>query len=302
MNVQLLLNHQINKSKWDACIKRSNHPLLTAQSWCLDAASPGWQALVANDYDAVMPLPILKKGPFAMMVQPMFVQQLGIFSNISLSQKQANEFYSKAKKKFLSLCLNQQNPTPEILNIKPLVNFILPLNLDYEDIRKGFSENCKRNIKKATILKHQFANKVTAKSFVEFSKNNAPYALTDKSWKTLEKIILEAEKNGCGFTLGLTNQKDQVIATAFFLKDEKRITFFSGTSSPEGIEKKAMFFIINHIIEKNCDNPIILDFEGSSVKNVARFYQSFGSITENYFIWEHPLTSALLKIRRLIKI
>lgn len=301
MSPQLLLHHQINKEKWDNCIRYSTHPLITAQSWYLDIASPEWVALIEDDYKIVMPLPLVKKSPFTLFLQPLFIQQLGIFSTTPLTQKQADFFYNKAKKHLLILNLNSQSALPRSLHIKPTLNYILPLSESYQNIRKKFTENCKRNIKKAAGFNNHSSQIITPHTFVEFSKKHAPFFLRKKNWTTLEKIIREAELRKCGFSFGVENNLKQLIAVAFFLKDKKRITFIFGVSSVEGLEKKSMFLILNHIIESNCGTQLTLDFEGSSIKNIARFYRGFGSIPEIYYIWGHPLMALLTTTIRFFK-
>lgn len=295
MSPQLLLHHQINKEKWDDCIRNSTHPRITAQSWYLDITSPEWIALMADDYKIVMPLPLVKKGPFTLFLQPLFNQQLGIFSTNPLTQNQAGFFYNKAKKHLLILNLNSQSVLPLSLHLKHALNYILPLSDSYQNTRRKFTENCKRNIKKTTGFNNHSSQIITSHTFVEFSKKHAHFFLREKNWTTLEKIIREAELRKCGFTFGVQNNLKQLIAVAFFLKDENRITFIFGVSSVEGLEKKSMFFILNHIIESNCGTKLTLDFEGSSIKNIARFYKGFGSIPEIYYIWGHPIMIYLAK-------
>lgn len=302
MNLQLIAHHQINKEKWDACISQSTHPLITAESWYLDISAPGWYALVADDYSAVMPLPNLKKGPFLMCLQPLFIQQLGIFAKHELTQYQADVFYKQIKNPFLFLNLNSKQPLPKSLKLKPAINFILPLSDDYASIYNRFSENCKRNIKKTARVNNQVNANITPENFIVFSKNNVPYSLTPKNWLMLKKIIEKASERDQGFILASTDQENSILAVAFFLKYKNRITFLSGASSPLGIKSKAMFQIMNQIIVSNCKKPVILDFEGSSIKNIARFYKGFGSIPEPYYTWQSPFMMFLLKAHNYLNI
>lgn len=53
----IFLQHQaIDKQKWDSCIKECGNGMTYAYSWFLDIVSPGWAALVEDDYSAVFPL------------------------------------------------------------------------------------------------------------------------------------------------------------------------------------------------------------------------------------------------------
>ena len=51
-----LTHNQIDKQRWDECIAQSPDGLIYCWSWYLDVVHPGWEALVEDDYENVMPL------------------------------------------------------------------------------------------------------------------------------------------------------------------------------------------------------------------------------------------------------
>jgi hypothetical protein len=55
-------------------------------------------------------------------------------------------------------------------------------------------------------------------------------------------------------------------------------------SNKEGKDTFAMFKIVDEIIQQYANSSFLLDFAGSNVKNIARFYQSFGA--ELYYYYE----------------
>ena len=48
-------------TKWDACIEKAPNGMVYAFSYYLNSMAKNWDALVLNDYDAVMPLTWNKK-------------------------------------------------------------------------------------------------------------------------------------------------------------------------------------------------------------------------------------------------
>ena len=56
-NITHITREQIDQKKWDDCIYQSSLPLLYAETIYLDQMASNWDALVLNDYEAVMPLP-----------------------------------------------------------------------------------------------------------------------------------------------------------------------------------------------------------------------------------------------------
>ena len=43
-----------------------------------------------------------------------------------------------------------------------------------------------------------------------------------------------------------------------------------------------MTFLLNYYIENNLNSNKVLDFEGSNIAGVYRFYKGFGAVENNY--------------------
>ncbi|MBK7430609.1 MAG: hypothetical protein IPI62_06680 [Bacteroidetes bacterium] len=78
--IKHLRHTEINKSKWDNTIKLSPEGIVYAASWYLDIVSPGWEALMDDDYKFIFPLCTRSKFGFSYLYQPHFTQQGGLFS------------------------------------------------------------------------------------------------------------------------------------------------------------------------------------------------------------------------------
>ena len=107
--IRCLENKAIDKPKWDALIAECGN--IYAYSWYLDIAHPGWDALVDDDYQAVMPLTGGKKFGVNYLFQPFFVQQLGVFSKTPMTEGKLNDFLDAIpdKYRFCELRLNESN-------------------------------------------------------------------------------------------------------------------------------------------------------------------------------------------------
>ena len=98
--IKLLKHNEINKIRWDECVKKSFNGNVYALSWYLDVVHHNWDALVENDYERVMPLPSSIKFGISYMFQPFFVQQLGVFSSTQLSQETVDNFIKAIPQKY----------------------------------------------------------------------------------------------------------------------------------------------------------------------------------------------------------
>src|SRR5215831_14346953 len=98
-HIQYLRHHEIDKEKWDHAISNADNGLIYAYSFYLDQMAKHWDALVLNDYEAVMPLTWNKKFGIYYLYQPAFTACLGIFGN-DLTEEIVKEFIQYIPKKF----------------------------------------------------------------------------------------------------------------------------------------------------------------------------------------------------------
>src|SRR6187431_1007687 len=98
-HIQYLSHKEIDKTKWDACIEQASNGLIYPYSFYLDSMSKHWDALVLNDYEAVMPLTWNKKYGFYYLYQPAFTASLGVFGK-SLTKEVIEDFVSMFPSKF----------------------------------------------------------------------------------------------------------------------------------------------------------------------------------------------------------
>ena len=92
--IKHLRHNEVDKKKWDDCIDNAFNGIIYAYSWYLDIVCPTWDALIEDDYEKVMPLTHNNKLGISYLYPPLFTQQLGVFSKISLSSSDVENFIS----------------------------------------------------------------------------------------------------------------------------------------------------------------------------------------------------------------
>jgi hypothetical protein len=286
--IQYLQHNEIDKTKWDEAIDHSVNKLIYANSWYLDIVCPGWNALVEDDYVSVMPLTAGMKYGTPYLYPPYFAQQLGIFSRKNISQEKAQEFLHSipAQYKFMEVHLNTQN-TFEFpgFQVKKNINIELSLNPSYETLHKKFSDDIKRNIKKAQKHGVVIKKDISPSSIVSiFRKNTGKKIsnLSDKNYKTLLLLITTCIQKGFAETHGAFLNDKLCAGVVWLIRNNRAIFLFSATD-PIAKSSGAMPFLINEFIKKHSGKDMILDFEGSNLPGLARFYNGFGS-KENVYL------------------
>jgi lipid II:glycine glycyltransferase (peptidoglycan interpeptide bridge formation enzyme) len=280
MLIKHLQHEQIDYQKWDQCIMNSKNRFIYAETWFLDSVSPSWEALVANNYEYVMPLPVKTKYGIPYLVQPILTQQLGVFSPSTIDEQIVAEFIKKIPYPSYELNLNENN---YFRTAPAFPNYILELNQSYEEIRAKFSKNTRRNIEKAKKHKLRIIENLEQEIFVDF------YYLQEKKFTLPDRTLLEAFlKRGIAEEkikiLGVFSLKNELIAALCLLHSGNRYTYLIPVSNTEGKKSSAMFLLIDEMIRKNANQKIILDFEGSRIEGIARFYKGFGAKNRPYYV------------------
>ena len=148
--IRYLTHNQIDMQRWDECIAQSPDGLVYAWSWYLDVVHPYWEALVEDDYEAVMPLAAGKKFGVNYLFQPFFTQKFGVFGKKEVSEEKIEEFLEAIpeKFKFAEIKLNGFKAAV-VKDVKAHRNIELELNQDYSILAENYHSNTKRNLAKA---------------------------------------------------------------------------------------------------------------------------------------------------------
>ncbi|HTX87912.1 MAG TPA: hypothetical protein VMC08_02900 [Bacteroidales bacterium] len=300
--IRYLPHKDIDKNAWDTCLRRSFNGIVYAQSWFLDIVSPGWDALVGGEYESVFPLTHHRKFGIPYLYQPFFTQQLGIFSGRHLTAQVVQEFIDAIPRRFrlADIHLNAFNKVdPAGVPGKMRINLELDLIAPYEQLVKSYSENTRRNVKKAAVKGVQLIRKPDPDELITLFREN--FGSTEKKLKyrhydMLRSIMKQALANNLGMTFGAGLAGRPMSAGAFFLFDRTRRIFHFAATGPEGRDSGAMFLMIDSFIRENAGQALILDFEGSDDENVARFYKGFGGREVPYYMVRINRLPRILKL------
>lgn len=280
MQIQHLRHNAIDYEQWDNAITLSINQLGYAYSWYLDIVSPDWEALVTDNYEYVMPLPVKRKYGIPYMVQPVLTQQLGIFSSQNISKEVIQLFIKKIPYYSYEINLNENNFNAEITK---LPNYVLNLNDSHEAISKKYSKNTIRNIEKAQKQKLSVKTNLQIDEFVQFY-NSVEKNFISTNGSLLKKLLEKAEEKKAITLLGVLNNNNELIAALCLFYTGNRLVYLVPVSNKEGKNSSAMFMIVDYLIKSKTQTSAILDFEGSQIEGVARFYKGFGATNQPYYI------------------
>ena len=245
-----------------------------------------WDAIVMDDYKAVMPLPWKRKWGIHYLYQPAFIQQGGIFSVEMLDRETINSFIVLIKHhfRFAELTLNYGNVSilPGLLKLR--TNYILSLQRNYEELYKNYLPSFTKSLRRIRKFGLIYEKSEKYKNIIALYKKQygqkLPFVAGD--YKHFEKI--------CSFLLTKKmlhariayNGDKKLLAAVILLCDGKRLYNIISCITEEGKKVEANYFLYDGIIREFAGAPYLLDLEGSDVKGIAGFYKKFNPELQPY--------------------
>ena len=286
MAIRYITYQQIDKVKWNACIDNAGNGLIYAYSFYLDTMAKHWDALVLNDYEAVMPLTWNKKYGIAYLYQPFFTASLGVFGNM-LNAVLVNDFLKAIPTKFLywDIYLNSANSfSLKDFALYERVNYVLPLNDLYENLFANFRDNIKRNIKKAVQLNCVVKKDIPVDDVIALTKNQSKNfsPVTTDDFNNIKNIYQQLQQQKKAIAYGSFLPNGELVASGVFFFSHGRAYYILVGNHPNGKTIGASHALINAFIKDYAGQNILLDFEGSDIANLAFFYSSFGATAEKF--------------------
>lgn len=276
-------SHEIDRERWDECIRRSFNGIIYAYSWYLDVVCPQWEALIEDDYKSVMPLTPGKKLGIRYLFPPFFVQQLGVFSVNKLTAEDVQAFLRAVPSEFRYAEINLNtfnNVAGKEFEFRPNLTHELDLIESYENLRKAYADNTKRNVKKAEQQNLRTTNEPSREEIITlFRKGRGEdlKTLQEPQYDLLRKLLQALDARGRLHTRGVLDAEGKLLAGAFFIDSNGKVIFLFSGLSERGKETGAMFFLLDRFIHDNAQKNLVLDFEGSNDPSLARFYRGFGA-------------------------
>lgn len=287
----------MDAQKWDALVMSHPCQYLYGISKYLDVVCGSkWGVLFNSSETSGVVIATQKRMGIQTAIQPPFVQICGPFGQ-PLNGDETESLLLFLKKKFARFSLAFQSninfPDSQLIT-EDRKNYTLELNSNYARLNQGYSQNLKRILKKRKEIKP--GTPLDWSDFQSFAKKNfPPIQLGLISHSLFTKYVTKMKEWGKARLSVLRNDQGQLISALFYLIHENRIYLIAPISNREGRKQNAMHHLIDSIISDSADSDLILDFEGSSISGVARFYANFGSQCTPYTLITKPFISSQIE-------
>ncbi len=285
-HIRFIARQQIYIQKWDECISKAGNGLIYAYSFYLDHMAKHWDALVYNDYEAVMPLTWNRKYGIAYLYQPFLTAQLGVFGQ-RFNPNLVNDFIQAIPTsfRFIDISLNSGNslPDPRGFSVNRS-NYVLDMGKSYEELYKAYRENIQRNIRKAQQAGCQVQKNFDVERVIDLAlRQMKGYSKGQtENVNHFRKLYEFLHDRQMATTYGILSEQNEWLATGVFFYSPNRAYYILVGNHPAGKTTGASHALIDAFIKDHAGKSMVLDFEGSDIPNLALFYSGFGAIEEKY--------------------
>jgi hypothetical protein len=296
LNIVYLRHNEIDITKWDNCIAGADNGLIYSFSWYLDHMAKHWDALVLDDYKAVMPLTWNRKYGIYYLYQPFLTPQLGI-SGKKITKEIAEAFLQAipGKFQFVEINLNTGNDFDiKGFQLKKGADYCLDLNRTYKTISSHYNENLKRNIKKAVAAGCEYKNHIPIDPVLKLAKSQlVHYTRLQKDDISRFKKLIEFLSSRNSASASGVYHNNELLSCCIFFYDAERVYYILAGNDPKGKRISTSHYLLDLFIREYSGKDIVLDFVGSDFPSIAQFYKSFGAEPDYY---------RSLKVNRLPKL
>ncbi len=287
LSLKYIPHESIDFERWDRCVSAHPKPQPYGFSWYLNWVAARWDAIVYGDYEAVMPIFPQQKNGLTFTTRPYGTQALGPFSSILLDDQATQDFvaFAMSKVRYGEFFLSPMVQVPQHWKPQVLSNYVLPTQGCYEDLAANYSSQTKRNLKKANQAKLDYGSWTTVQDALRLWKHSTQKKtnITDENLARFEKVLEFCLYQKRAEVLSVLDEGNTLVAAQIWVTYEGRSTLLVNASSDYGKRIGAPTLLIDQMVHSKSGMDHLLDFEGSSIPGLARFYSGFGATDEPFY-------------------
>lgn len=272
--IRRLKYHEIDFGKYEKCLLESEQYKYSAEKSYLDITSKkNWELLVYNDYEAIMPVPYIKKMGLKIVVNPKLCQQLGVFSESD--SVEINDLFLKyfeKKYRIWYYAFNDKNCFSKQLKLRK--NFLI-LPDQYENVQKKYSPKRKRKLRldPEVLEESQISNDVNFEEAKAFIENNMVGADKKSDLADFIRIFEAFYREGSLQFCAFYYQKKLINLIAMHVSSQS-VTLLGTFNDKNFVKLSGASVLIDHTIKNHIETRIF-DFEGSEIPSVEEFFRGF---------------------------
>jgi hypothetical protein len=291
MKPRFLNSEQIDRQKWDECVKNATHPLFYGLSIVYDTLCPAsWGAIVWGDYDAVMPLSIgYKWKVIPYIYQANFIQQSGVYAKVAPTTAQIMLGLKTIPKRFVRIHTHLNYGNYDALQGQSMFrmrkSYQLDLRQGMEVLRKNYTKDLVKNLRKFPCPTLRFNENIATiiKTYQEaYGSLNAGITAAHYAAFVLLMSRLQETHEVEVLCLGVYDG-EELMACGVFVTAFGIAHYCLGAPTESGRKRGATHTLLDQALAYLAEKQVrFFDFEGSEIPSVAQFYEKFAPYPQRF--------------------
>lgn len=271
--IRRLKYHEIDFVKYTECLENSEQIKYSAAALFLDiTADKKWEILVYGDYEAVMPVPYIRKFGCKIVVNPKLCQQLGVFS-VQDNPERNGLFMNFLEQNYNIWYYAFNDGNTFDIPLKQRKNFLIYPGT-YEQVRQRYSPKRKRKLRlDGEVLAESHVRNISISEARSFIQEHLIGAANEKDRSAFLSIFQNFADTG-HLVIPAFLYKGKIINALAIYQDERTIALLGTFNDREFVKLSGSCVLIDHMIRQTIEHKIF-DFEGSEVPSIEEFFRGF---------------------------
>jgi hypothetical protein len=250
-----------------------------------------WHGIVIDDYSAVMPIPWRMKFGIRYAYIPPFTQQLGLVGVYDEADMQAVLRTLPDFVRYADIHFNFANTLPaNDYCVRQRSNLVLDLRQTADEISNAYKDNLQQSLQQAARANLQYREETDTETPIILFRSLYGHKLKyirPADYKHLTTLCKKWQQQQQCFARNVYTPSGTLLASALFLKDDKRIYNLINAVLPEGRKQMANHWLLHNVLMEFSGQPLLFDFEGSELPGVREFFASFSPGEEMYGYYQY---------------
>ena len=274
--MKFISSKDLNKQKWNELVSKNDGKIFS-YSYYFDSNSKNWGAFVNEDYSKGLAVAYNKIFGVKIIYPPIFGKYFEFFG---LNSTEISELFLKIQSTFKIATFHTiENIEADFKKFK-----LQEKKFQIRDSSGKLNTLSKRMIRKAetngiVILETPYEEILPIiNAELIFKLKNIENGVYEK----LEKLLHVLSEKKMLISKGIY-ENEKLVGGLCFCETKTEILYLTGVSEESARTNGGMYLCMNSLIEHSISENKIIDFGGSDIENIRRFYLSLGGIDVNYF-------------------
>ena len=289
--MRFLSSHELNKNKWDALVGSAGGRHFSA-SFFLDATAKNWGVYTDENYSKGFALCYNEVLGIKLLYPPIFGRTVDFFN---LDETELKQIPALLKKQFAvgyiqsETLLSFENKSEKTYQVYSPENKMstLATRMLKKATGQGFSVRPAEFKHVLPLIKQELSGKIKE--------------LNPENLGRLEALLRALEAKNHLLCLGILDSQSRLCGGLFFARSEHRITYVLGTAQKDCRDNGGMYLCMQEAITQAASAGKMMDFGGSNIASIRRFYLALGGSDQRYFAWSWDKSPRWFRLLRNLK-